>query len=386
VFGDDRGLLISSPLFDRTDYPTLTESTYLNQASLGLIGGPAVDAMHRFIDGVGRHGNVYMSDEDEVAFLDALRQRAARLFHTETEQIAILSSASELLGQLPFMLPPPLEAKVVVVATDFPAVTRPWLRLVEHGGCRLEFVDDNPTSDLTSDLIARIDEHTSVVAVSSVQYATGTVIDVPRLRVATAEVGARLVIDATQGAGATETNTGDWRADVVVSSGYKWLGGHGGVAIGVLTPAILEQTPPLPGWMGAPDPFEFDATRMLFATDARRYTQSTMSYVSVVGLATAMDQLLTTGIERIEHHAARLAHVLIGAVEPHGWHPFRRLDDHAASSHIISLGRQGDGLVETLDRLRAMGIMCSTRAGRLRVSLAPYNDEDDIAALVDALV
>jgi len=151
--------------------------------------------MHRFIDGVGRHGNVYMSDEDEVAFLDALRQRAARLFHTETEQIAILSSASELLGQLPFMLPPPLEAKVVVVATDFPAVTRPWLRLVEHGGCRLEFVDDNPTSDLTSDLIARIDEHTSVVAVSSVQYATGTVIDVPRLRVATAEVGARLVID-----------------------------------------------------------------------------------------------------------------------------------------------------------------------------------------------
>jgi len=305
----------------------LAESIYLNQASLGLIGRPAVEAMHRFIDGVGRHGNVYMSDEDEVAFLDTLRHRAARLFHTETRQIAILSSASELLGQLPFLLPMPSEAKVVAVGTDFPAITRPWLRLFERGGCRLGFVDDNPESDLTTDLIARIDEHTSLVAVSSVQ-----------------------------------------------------------VAIGALAPAILDQTPPLPGWMGAPDPFEVDATRMLCANDARRYTQSTMSYVSVVGLATAMDQLLTTGMEKLEHHAERLAHLLVGAVEPLGWHPFRHLDDHAASPHIISLGRQGDGLARTLDRLRAIGIVCSTRAGRLRVSLAPYNDEDDIAALVDALV
>lgn len=377
---------MSSSLFDRSDYPTLTESIYLNQASLGLVGRPAVDAMHRLLDDTGRHGNLYMSDEDEVAFLDALRERAARLFQSETHRVAILSSASELLGQVPLVLPPPSGAKVLTVATDFPAITRPWLRLAERGECRLHFVEDNPETDLTTDLIARLDENTSLVAVGSVQYATGSVIDVPRLRAATAEAGVRLVIDATQAAGALETNTGAWHADMVVSSGYKWLGGHGGVAIGALTPAILDKTPPLPGWMGAPDPFEFDATRLLLANDARRYTQSTMSYVSVAGLTTAMDQLLTIGMEKLENHAARLAHLLVGAVEPHGWRPFRQLDDHAASPHIISLGRQGDELAGTLDRLRAIGIVCSSRGGRLRVSLAPYNDEDDIAALVDALV
>lgn len=125
--------LISSSLFDRSDYPTLSESIYLNQASLGLIGRPSVDAMHQFLDGIGRHGNLYMSDEDEVGFLDALRQRAARLFQTETRRIAILSSASELLGQLPFMLPSPSGAKVVAVATDFPAITRPWLFAAARG-------------------------------------------------------------------------------------------------------------------------------------------------------------------------------------------------------------------------------------------------------------
>ena len=274
----------------------------------------------------------------------------------------------------------------MAVATDFPAITRPWLRLAERGECRLHFVHDNPETDLTTDLIAQMDEETALIAVGSVQYATGSVVDVPRLQAAGAEAGVKLVIDATQAAGVTETDTAAWRAHIVVSSGYKWLGGHGGVAIGALAPSLLDETPPLPGWMGAPDPFEFDATRMLLADGARRFSQSTMSYVSVVGLTAAMDQLLALGTERIERHTARLAGLLIEAVEPHGWRPFRPLNDRAASSHIISLGREGDELAGILGRLRSAAISCSTRGGRLRVSLAPYNDENDVGALVDALV
>ncbi|MCH7581975.1 MAG: aminotransferase class V-fold PLP-dependent enzyme, partial [Acidobacteria bacterium] len=266
------GWCVISSLFDRSDYPTLTDAIYLNQASLGLIGQPAVDAMHGFLDGIGRHGNLYMSDDDEVGFLDALRFRAARLFQSEAGRIAILSSASELLGQVPLMLPPPPGAKVMAVSSDFPAITRPWLRLAERGGCRLDFVDDNPESDLTDDLITRIDDQTFLIAVGHVQYATGTVIDIPRLQAVTAEAGVRLIVDATQGAGAMETRIKSWDADIVVSSGYKWLGGHGGVAIGVISRQLLQETPPLPGWMGAPDPFEFDATRILLAEGGRRYT------------------------------------------------------------------------------------------------------------------
>jgi hypothetical protein len=47
-----------SSLFDRLDYPSLLQGVYLNQASLGLIGQPAVTAMHTFIDDVARHGNL----------------------------------------------------------------------------------------------------------------------------------------------------------------------------------------------------------------------------------------------------------------------------------------------------------------------------------------
>jgi hypothetical protein len=53
---------MTSSLSDRSQYPCLRDSVYLNQASLGLIGQPAVAAMHSFLENVARHGNLSMSE------------------------------------------------------------------------------------------------------------------------------------------------------------------------------------------------------------------------------------------------------------------------------------------------------------------------------------
>ena len=373
------------PPLDRSHFTTLGDVVYLNQASLGLIGQPAVDAMIRFLEDVGRHGNTQMSDQEEAAFLEDLRHRAAQLLHADADQIAVLSSASELLGQMPLILDLGEGAKVIAVSSDFPAVTRPWLRLAETGGCTVEFVDDSPDSDLTTDLIDRIDGDTAAVAVASVQYATGTAVDIPRLRAATTDTGARLVVDATQEVGTRETPMGSWGADVTVTSGYKWLGGHGGVAIGVIGQRLLGETPALPGWMSAPDPFDFDSTSLPLAEGARRYTQSTISYVSVAGLTAAIDQLIDASLGAIRGHAEEMARSLIDQLQPHGWLPLRPLDDPSAAAHIVSLGRQDTDIAQVLGRLRSDGIVAGGRGARLRVSIAAYNDEDDITALVRSL-
>ena len=371
-------------LFNRLDYPSLRQSVYLNQASLGLIGQPAVTAMHTFIDDVARHGNLYMSDSDEVGYCETLRERAARLLHCDSAQVAIVASASEILGQLPWLLQPRLHSTILAVSSDFPAITRPWLRLAALKDHRVRFVDDQPMRDLTDTLIEAIDENTAVVAVSSVQYATGTVVDISRLRRSTARVGARLIVDATQAAGAMRVDAAAWDADAVVASGYKWLGGHGGVALAIMSPRLLEQIPPLPGWMGASDPFDFDATSVSLANDARRYTQSTMSYASMAGLTVAVEQLLSLGQARIETHARTLAAMLVSGASKYGWRPFRSLDDPAASPHIISLGHTRESVQAVVGRLRGHNIVCGIRGGRIRISLAPYNDASDVNTLIEA--
>jgi len=372
-------------LAPRSDYPTLEGSVYLNQASLGLIGRPAVDAMHDFLDDVARHGNRFMSDQDEVAYFESLRVLAARMLGADAASVAIVASASEMLGQLPYLLAPEHGGRVVAVATDFPALTRPWLRLAADGGCELRFVVDDPGVNLTDALIDALDERTAVLAVSQVQYATGTVLDIPRLREASHSVGASLVVDATQAGGAVSVDASAWDAEVVVCSGYKWLGGHGGVALATVSERLLDDIPPLPGWMGAPDPFGFDATSLQVAADARRFTQSTMSYVSMAGLTASLDQLLSLGIERVEAHAKALADLLVGELAASGWHPFRGTDDVAASPHIISLAHATRSNEAAVAALEERDIVCGKRAGRIRVSLAPYNDEGDVRALVEAL-
>jgi selenocysteine lyase/cysteine desulfurase len=376
--------LISS-LSNRSHYSSLTDAIYLNQASLGLVGQPAVSAMHAYLDDIGRHGNMNLTDAEEVALFNPLRENAAILMNCPAEQLAIMSSAGEMLSQLPYLFSPPAGSKFVSVSTDFPAITRPWIAYAESHDIELQFVDEQTDVDLTGSLIENIDERTAVVAVSYVQFSTGTCADIRRLREATRKVGAFLVIDVTQAAGAVPIDAKGWEADIVVCSGYKWLGGQGGVGLAVVAPEFLKQTPPAPGWMGAPDPFDMQATKLPLANDARRFTQSTMSYISMSGLTVALGELLDMSTEKIEAHAQSLAKILDEELRGTGWTPFRSIEDRAASAHIIALGNPKAEAEYTLKTIRDANIVCSSRNGRIRVSIAHFNDENDVRALVKIL-
>ena len=374
-----------SSLSNRLHYSSLTDAIYLNQASLGLVGQPAVSAMHAYLDDIGRHGNMNLTDTEEVALFNPLRENAAVLMNCPAEQLAIMSSAGEMLSQLPYLFSPPAGSKFVSVSTDFPAITRPWIGYAESHDIELQFVDEQTDVDLTGSLIENIDERTAVVAVSYVQFSTGTCADIHRLREATRKVGAFLVIDVTQAAGAVPIDAKGWEADIVVCSGYKWLGGQGGVGPAVVAPEFLKKTPPAPGWMGAPDPFDMQATKLPLANDALRFTQSTMSYISMSGLTVALGELLAMSAEKIEAHAQSLARLLDEQLRGTGWTPFRSIENRAASAHIIALENPAAEAEYTLKTIRDANIVCSNRNGRIRVSIAHFNDESDVRALVKIL-
>ncbi|MBL4768065.1 MAG: aminotransferase class V-fold PLP-dependent enzyme [Rhodobacteraceae bacterium] len=364
-----------SSLSNRAHYISLNKAIYLNQASLGLTGQPAVSAMHSYLDDIGRHGNMNLTDAEEVALFTPLRKNAAALMNCPQEQLAIMTSAGDMLSQLPALFNPPAGSNFLSVSTDFPAITRPWIAHAQTNDIELQFVDEHPETDLTDTLIEAIDDGTSVVAVSYVQFSTGTRIDVDRLREATRKVDAYLVVDVTQAAGAVPIDAKGWDADIVVCSGYKWLGGQGGVGLAVVSSELIQKTPPAPGWMGATDPFDMQATRLPLAVDARRFTHSTMSYMTISGLTVAISELLALGSENIEAHARTLAASLNEALTGTGWTPYRPIDDKAASAHIITLGNPSGDVEKTLKLIRDANIVCSSRNGRIRVSIAHFNDE-----------
>ena len=369
----------------REDYPCLKTHSYLNQASLGLIGGPAVSAMHTFLDETARYGNLKMSDSEEKDFLNPLRSRISRLVGAPEKNIAIVSSASEILSQLPSLLAPDTGSQIILVSTDFPAITRPWIASSTRNNLELCFVDEKGNYNLTDEIIKKISERTAVVCVSHVQFSSGTRLNIPKLRAATNTFGARLIIDITQSAGAVPLVLTNWCADIVVCSGYKWLGGHGGIAFGVFSDELLEKEPSWIGWFGGENPFNMDAKQLLLSKTAVKYTQSTLSYISVVGLNAALDELLKIGVDTISKHAANLAGVLILGLHQLEWELFRKAHAAEFSSHIISLKSQSSNVLFSLEKLKENKVICGVRNGRIRVSIAHYNNHHDIRALIQNL-
>ena len=76
----------------RSGYPSLDQSIYLNQASLGLLHDQTVEEMTEFLSTVARYGNLKMTDKQEANFLDPLRGSIAKLLQAQPENIAILAS------------------------------------------------------------------------------------------------------------------------------------------------------------------------------------------------------------------------------------------------------------------------------------------------------
>jgi selenocysteine lyase/cysteine desulfurase len=373
-----------SSLVPRETFAALRTCVYLNQASLGLVPQASTEAMVRFAVDVAQYGNVRLSDAQEAGILDELREAGAAFLDAPPGSVAVVGGASEALGQLAAILAS-RPGSVVLIRTDFPSVTFPWLAAQQRVGTGIRWVDDEPAQDLTTVVLEAIQRDTSTVCISAVQYATGSVVDVHEVVRRAHQVGAKVIVDVTQLAGAAPMSMRDWGADAVVCSGYKWLSGHGGVALLAVDAGLAQETPYIVGWKGTADPFDFHADHLSLAPDARRFELSTMAYGSAISLSSSLALLAGLGMSAIAEHADALAHELVSRVARLGWAPFRPLGSSASANHIVSLRHAARPAVAVQRLLAEAGVVVSPRGGGIRVSLHHYNDSSDITALVDAL-
>ena len=368
----------------RSNFKTLESVTYLNQASLGLISEKTSSAMHEFLDNIGKHGNVNMSDQDEVNYFDELRNTASILFGCSPKNLGILSSASDLLNQIPFLLSPKAGSRIILISNDFPALYRPWQAYSKMYKIKLEFLKEIPNIDLNSVVSSTLGQDVSAIVISYVQYSTGSIIDIKSLYKISNKLGIKLIIDVTQAAGAIPINVKNFKCDALICSGYKWLGGHGGVGLAVLSNELIKSTPLMPGWMGARNPFDISHQELDLAEGAKRFTQSTMSYISLKGLEVSIQEILKIGVDNIDNHAQRLKRYFLSHLNKSNFQTFHQ-KNIPTSSHIVSIFDPKKNISRVAKLLSKNNIFCSIRNGNLRVSFAHYNNQSDIDKLLSIL-
>ena len=128
-----------------------------------------------------------------------------------------------------------------------------------------------------------------------------------------------------------------------------------------------------------------DATRLLLSNTASKYTQSTLSYISVVGLVEAIDMLIGVGIANIEYHAKELSTRFTEGLKNCKFKPYGKLTGKETANHIIALESSTRNIELILKRLKENNVVCGSRNNRIRISIAHYNNEEDIAHLLYCL-
>ncbi|WP_433062679.1 cysteine desulfurase-like protein [Dactylosporangium sp. CS-033363] len=290
--------------------------------------------------------------------------------------------------------------EVVVSRLDHDCNVRPWVQAAEGAGATVRWIDFDPvTSEVDpASVEAAITDRTRLVAVTGASNLIGTRPPVRLIADRAHAVGALVYVDGVHLAAHALIDVPALGADLFVCSPYKLLGPHCGV-LGA-DPSLLASL-----W---PD-------KLLPATDdvPERFELGTLPYEIMAGATAAVDFLaalapgasagrrerLRASWEAIEVHETRLLALLESGIAALGGDAV--VHSRAASrtpTLLVTLpGRRTWDAFEFLaarDVLAPAGSFYAYEPFRrlavpdeygLRLGLAPYTDENDIARAVDGL-
>lgn len=334
---------------------------YLDTASIGLVPtevGRAVASCYRAL-GDGTRGS---------ARWQPVVERATRLYAEELgvapDEVTFLASTGEAMNALARAVPWRPRDEVLALADDFPTVVLPWTRL--GANVRVVQVDPLPGDDRLGALLAALTDRTRLVAVSHVSSFTGTRIDLDVLGAACTQVGALLVCDGAQAAGAIPLSLD--AVDVYITAGYKWLLAGFGIAVVAAKQASLEGLrPTLLGHGNVPP-----STRLAYGH---------RNYPGIYALDAAATVRRALAIPRIHARIAEVAARLHQGVGELGY-TVAGQREHTAG--IVSISGLADPEA-VVTRLADAGIAVAARGAYLRLSPHVYTTDDDVRRMLDAL-
>ena len=376
---------IIDPLVDPADFPASRHSTYLNTASVNLMYRGAETATVGWFRDLAERGTIDFDEMAEETVFSELHRAAARLFDVSTTDIAVGSSATELLGSLAWAVAPAAGSNIVGADIVFPSTMYPWARVARHTGAEIRWASAEETYVDPDALIRLIDADTAVVSLSDVEYSTGQRYDVGSIAEACRANGAMLVVDATQSAGGIPFHPEDWEVDAVVTASYKWLCGPFGAAVMYLAPPWQEILDPgLIGFRSHRSMWDLRADRLELPDDASRFEASTMAYGCALGMAAAIDYILGIGIDRIAEYNAALADELIAGLRSRNAEIVSPLEPSQRTSIVAARFAAMDPAA-VAKGLNDAGVVVSQRRDVVRFSPHLYNTSDDIAHALDVI-
>ncbi|WP_414689926.1 cysteine desulfurase [Nocardioides sp.] len=401
----------------RKDFPILERQlaggfplVYLDSANTSQKPQVVIDTM---VDHLERHNaNIsramhQLGSESTEAFEAARDRVAAFIKAPDRDEVIFTKNATEALNLVANSLSwatgdLAVESgdEVVITEMEHHSNIVPWQLLTERKGATLRWfgLTDDGRLDL-SNIDELINERTKVVSLTWVSNMLGTINPVAQIAARAHEVGAIVVVDASQAAPQLPVDVqamdGASRPDLLVFTGHKVVGPTG---IGVLwgRREVLDALPPFHG--GGEMIETVTMQRSTYAQIPHKFEAGTPPIIEAIGLGAAVDYLDHVGLDAIHaHEQALTGYALEGLTSVPGLRVLGPLDA-ASRGGAISFELEGVHPHDIAQVLDSRGI--AVRAGHhcakpaharfgvqasTRMSSYLYTTPTEIDALVDGL-
>jgi cysteine desulfurase / selenocysteine lyase len=313
----------------RKDFPILERLVhgkplvYLDSANTSQKPRQVLDTMRDFYErhNANIHRATHVLGEEATALYEGARDKVAAFINAPSRnEVVFTKNSSEALNLVANVLawaddPYGIRRgdEVVITEMEHHSNIVPWQLSCQRLGATLKWfgLTEDGRLDL-SNIDEVITERTKVVSFVLVSNILGTLNPYEAIVRRAHEVGALVVIDASQAAPHLPLDVQALGADFVAFTGHKMCGPTG---IGVLwgRSGLLEELPP---FLGGGEMIEkVDMARSTYAKPPHKFEAGTMPIAQAVGLGAAVDYLSEVGMANIAAHEHALTEYALEALQ-----------------------------------------------------------------------
>jgi len=326
-----------------------------------------------------------IQSDDWFTNAERLRALAAQLCNASPEDMALIPATSYGIAIAAQNVPVQAGQNIVLLAQEYPSNVYAWWELAQAHALSITTVEKGENG-WTETILAAINSRTAVVSVPNCHWTDGSLIDLVQIGEKVRQVGACLIVDASQSLGAYPIDVKAVQPDFMVIVGYKWLIGPYAAGYFYVAPRWQQGKPIENSWLnrkGSEDFARLVDYQPAYKAGARRYdTGEFPNFVLLPMAVAALEQILHWRIAEIQATLGQLTQRLADSAASMGYQ-VTTADQRV--SHMVGI-RSPQPFSPTLkDRLTRENVFVGFRGDSIRVAPYLYNSPEDIDQLLRIL-